>query len=459
MIALSKAEFSEDLQQILDLSFDQITITDGNGIFELVSKSAEEIFGIKESEIIGASAFDMEKIGVFDISISAEVIRQQKQMTIIQKTRSGRVLRVKGQPIFDKKGKIRRIINVSKDITETEALEKEISLLKKDLDWHKNQYKKFIYAKKNYDYKSKYMQQILNTILMVADKNVTILLQGETGTGKGYTAKQIHNLSNRKNEPFITVNCGAIPKELLESELFGYEKGAFTGANDKGKIGLLEAAGKGTLFLDEIGNMPLDLQIKILHVLDDFKFYHIGGVKEIDLNARVIAATNFNLREEVDKGNFREDLYYRLNVIPINIPPLRKRREDIIVLLNQFLEEYNKKYSYDKNFSARAFKVLLSYDYPGNIRELENTVERLVLTVHNDVIEEEDVRSNLRINNTIDYKDKVKIEPLEEAVERLEKEMLMLAKEKYKTTRAMAEVLGVNQSTISRKLSKYNLKI
>lgn len=202
-----------------------------------------------------------------------------------------------------------------------------------------------------------------------------VLLLGETGVGKGYIAKYIHERSNRKNEPFITINCAAIPEPLLESELFGYESGAFSGALKSGKKGLFELAGNGTIFLDEIGDMPLNLQVKLLHVLDQKKVIRVGGERPIDVKGRIIAATNKRLSECVDNGSFREDLYYRLNVLPVMIPPLRERVEDIPLLTNRFLNLFNKKYGLSKFISQSGYELLSNYNFPGNVRELSTSIK------------------------------------------------------------------------------------
>ena len=237
---------------------------------------------------------------------------------------------------------------------------------------------------------SKAMQYVYKSISLVAPTRTTILLRGESGTGKEVVAKTIHFNSDRKNKPFIAINCAAIPKDLIESELFGYEKGAFTGASGQ-KTGKFEQASGGTIFLDEIGDMPIDTQSKLLRVLQEKKIERIGGVKDIDVDVRIIAATNKNLEEEVKSGNFRLDLYYRLNVVPIYLPPLRKRKEDIPSLVEHYLEKFNKENSKNISVSDEVLQILLHCDWPGNVRELENCLERAALFAEESIIKKENI--------------------------------------------------------------------
>jgi transcriptional regulator with PAS, ATPase and Fis domain len=298
------------------------------------------------------------------------------------------------------------------------------------------------------------MKQIMDLIHHVSNLDATVLLLGETGVGKGFMANMIHSASKRKDMPFITINCGAIPENLLESELFGYEKGSFTGASKEGKKGLFEIAGKGTIFLDEIGDMPLNLQVKLLHVLDERKARRIGGCSSFKVNARVIAATNKNIKTLVKNEKFRADLFYRLNVVPITIPALRDRREDLLFLINMFLENINTKYGMKKAFSEEALKALYDYEYPGNIRELQNMIERLVINTVGDTIEGTKI---FEVIEPAQQNRKQEITPLKEAVEELERNLLLSAFQKYKTTRKVAEALKIDQSTVVKKAKKFKL--
>lgn len=450
----------EELKIAIDMSIDQITIADGNGVFTKIYKSCEDFFGAKEEEILGKSGFEMEQAGVFDVSATAEVVRRKQKVRFIQRTKSNKTLLVIGTPIFDENNNLIKIINISYDITEKKALEKQLRETESTLQWYKNevflrsQKTNFILAE------SENMVKINELLKSFAYKDILIMLLGETGVGKNYTAQYIHKISPRNKEPFITINCGAIPEQLLESELFGYEKGSFTGALNSGKEGLLQVVGNGTLFLDEIAELSLGLQVKLLSVLDEKKFRRIGGREELELKARVIVATNRDLAQCVREGTFREDLYYRINILPIEIPALMERKEDIPGLIDTFLKIYNEKYETEKRISASAYEELLLYRYPGNVRELKNIIERLIILSNDSEISAYDVCRVLKYNQTplkSETKNEIKIVPLKEGVANYEKQLLIEVAKKYKSTREQAKVLGVDQSTIVKKRQKYLL--
>lgn len=310
-----------------------------------------------------------------------------------------------------------------------------------------------------YVFASPEIQKVLDNTLKVAAYDCTVLITGESGVGKEIFAKLIHKSSDRNYLPSIKINCGSIPKNLLESELFGYEKGAFTGADKNGKIGFFEIANGGTLFLDEIGELPIELQVKLLRAIQEKEIYRVGGINPIKVDVRILAATNKNLLELISEGKFREDLYYRLNVFPIEIPPLRERTNDIVPLIINFTKHYNHKFKLNKIFDENALNYLLNYSWPGNIRELENLVQRLLISVDNNLITILDVARNIKTtdknedNTFIDFENS----SLQEILDNKEREILKMAKEKYKTTRKISRILGLSQSTLVRKLNKYNL--
>jgi PAS domain S-box-containing protein len=450
----------EEFESILNLSYDGITVADGNGIFMQVSNSWTELSGVQQSDIVGKSASFLEKNGLFDISVTSEVLKAKKLVTLTQKVAGKKIVLVTGIPIFDQeKKKIEKIINISKDITETKKLTAALSSLQNELGWYKKELHNRTRTSMENDHRLHNSHAINKTIDMVhrvADLPVTVLLLGETGVGKGFMAKRIHSSSKRKLQPFVNINCGAIPENLVESELFGYEKGAFTGASKEGKKGLFEVANNGTIFLDEISEMPLSMQVKLLHVLDEKSARRIGGSSSYNVNARVIAATNKELKDLVVKGEFREDLFYRLNIVPIKIPPLRERKEDIFPLTQTFLENMNLKYETNKELSEDAMKRLYDYYYPGNIRELQNIIERLVIITYEDTIDQAAILEVIEPSNTMTIFDR-EIVPLKEAVEQLERSILITAFNKYKTTRKVAEVLQIDQSTVVKKTKKLKI--
>lgn len=441
---------------VLDLTRMQVTVADGKGVFRFINKACEEYFGVKEEDMINHSGFELEKNGVFDISATAEVVRTNERVRFIQKTGSGKILLVTGYPIYNQQGERISIINISADITETETLKKELEESQNLLSWYKNEVRLREYSDTQiHSTNNPKMLKIYETLRRVANTDILITFLGKTGVGKSYLANYVHNISERKDDSFITINCSAIPENLLESELFGYVKGAFTGASNKGKIGIFELAKNGTVFLDEIGDLPMGLQAKLLYAIEEKKFMKIGDTKETIFNARLIVATNKDLVQMVDDGSFRDDLFYRLNVLPIDIPPLNERKEDLPQIIKRLEVEINEKYKTFKVFDESAYDSLMSYDYPGNLRELRNLIERSIITSVENIISGKNITPLLRKNTTNSNSVTDEIVPMRVAVERTEKKLLKLTKEKYGSTRKMAEVLELDQSTIVKKQKKY----
>lgn len=311
---------------------------------------------------------------------------------------------------------------------------------------------------KNIIAESPQMKKILQTIEHIRDADSSVMITGESGTGKEVIFKYICQTSHRKNQPIVKINCGAIPENLFESELFGYEDGAFTGARKKGKAGLFEMANHGTLFLDEISEMSLEMQVKLLRVIQEKEIFHVGGSQNIPVDVRIISATNQNLEEMVEQGKFRRDLFYRLNVIQLAIPPLRERQEDIIPLCYHFLDKFNKKYNKNKGLTVKAAQTLAHLDWPGNIRELENLVENIVVLEHDPVMRAKHLQDRYCKGVMLSGEVTVKgIIPYKEALSQMEMQLLENTRNQFGSTRKMAEALGVNQSTISRKLHQYHL--
>lgn len=456
----ASAPCCDELETIFDMAFDQITIADGNGVFLKVSKACAQNFGIPLDQIIGASAFDLEKQGIFDVSTTVTVLRTQQSVTLVQKTKGGRKLLVSGKPLFDSQGRLVRVINISRDITLEESLKEELHDAELLIQALRRQPPPSPGDEQALVGRSPAMQAAMETAMCVASLDTTVLLLGETGVGKGVFARKIHDSGRRRNEPFININCGAIPPALLESELFGYLPGAYTGAQSRGKEGLLVAAKKGTIFLDEISELPLELQVKLLHVLQDHTVTRLGGVEPTRIQARFIAAANKDLKKLVEEGKFRQDLYYRLNIVPIVIPPLRQRLGDIQLFTQYFARQINLRYGMHKEFSPQAIQLLESHDWPGNVRELENMVERLIVTTQSPVIGPEAVSRAL--GNSFSSSADAPLPPLApqslpQAVEELEERMLREALQSYHTTRRIGEALGIDQSTVSKKLKKYGL--
>ncbi len=445
----------KELETIIESSFDEIFVTDGKGYTLRVNKAAEINYGIHRNKIVGKHVSELEKEGYFNPSMTLKALEKKEKVTGIQKTNNGKELVVTSKPIIDDAGKISRVITNSRDITEFSNLKKQLKNSQQIIKTYQNIFTDIGIRNNDFISSDEIMNNILETVQKIANTDSTVLLEGESGVGKNMIAKKIHLMSARKNKPFVSVSCGAIPDNLIEAELFGYERGAFTGAKKSGQIGLVEVADGGTLFFDEIAEIPMYLQSKLLDFIQEKRFRRIGSNKYINVDTRIISATNKDLRKMVQQKLFREDLFYRLNVIPITIPPLRDRQQAISSLLNYFLNKYNIKYKYKKRLSPNVINLMQGYNWPGNIRELQNLIERLVVTSGKDVIEIDDLpdyvrsfRFNSASKETLNLK---------EAIKAVELEVLNKAMKQFSSTYEIAKVIGVNQSTVVRKMRKFNL--
>ncbi|MCI6992501.1 MAG: sigma 54-interacting transcriptional regulator [Clostridiales bacterium] len=456
---ISKAlELNRSMRKTL-MEYDQssLMISDGNGIVVFAGQETVDNCGHDKSWYIGRSIYDLEKQGVFYPSVTRMVLETGKEQVVIQKTAlADKHLVAIGVPVFDENGQIEQVLSITKDYTAQVNLSSIIAKMEFGMNITESKgdaLDEIITCNEK-------MIDIKNLIRLVAPTNSTVLILGETGTGKEVLAKAIHKMSKRSEKPFVVVSCGSLSPNIVESELFGYEAGSFTGANREGKKGLLESASGGTVFLDEIGELPLDQQVKLLHVLQEKSIVRVGGTEQIPLDIRVIAATNRDLREQIEKGNFREDLFYRLNVVSINIPSLSRRREDIPLFIKHFTKKFNEYHSTNKVISKNVMNLLSRHEWPGNVRELENLVERLIVTSPSNYIDAEDLPWEIPgitadESNTVTVKE---IAPLAEVIESAERQLLEMARYEYGTTSAMAEILEVNQSTVSRKMKTYGIK-
>ncbi len=447
--------------EMLNKLNDGIYITDELGTTIFVNDAFLNLSGLTRDQIIGKTVYDLRKIDILPNSCCAKVIETRGPVSTINHYYKGQRCLVSGSPIFDENGNLSKTIAVIRDVSELDVLMKTITK------------EKNLFIKSDYNMQTKEVNdtvEIINNVRMkniykkakkIANVDSTILILGETGVGKDFIATYIHNISNRKKGKFIKINCGAVPEHLLESEFFGYEEGAFTGAQKGGKKGLFEEANGGTLYLDEIGDMPYTLQVKLLSAINDRMFYQIGGIIPIEFNARIIAATNHDLQKLVEEKKFRADLYYRLNVVTLVIPPLRNRKEDIIPLTAQFLEYYNNKYGKNSYFTSNCLENFLIYEWPGNIRELKNIIERLVLMTDNAGIDTDLFREYLIVteNNTgltdLFLSDS---KTLKEKTEEYEKEIIESTLAVSKNMKEAALRLGIDISTLVRKKQKYCLR-
>ncbi len=447
-------ELRIDAFTIGDAVSDGICLVDSNGIVMAINKGYTDITGIEEKEILGKNIQELLDNECFNSAVSLMVIEQKKKISSLSTiNKNNKKVLITGNPFFNETGEVTQVLTVMRDLTELlklkdklEDIEKKSEKYLNELNYLRNKQR----ARVNLIGESLKMKQLKELVSYVAKTEATILITGETGCGKEVVSKEIHDRSNRKNKPYIKVNCAAIPDSLIESELFGYEKGAFTGAQNKEKLGMFELANGGTILLDEIGEMPLTLQSKLLRVLQEKEVMRVGGVRSIKLDVRVIASTNQILSELIKSGKFREDLFYRLNVVPIKIPPLRERKDDISILAYTFLERFNLKYGKEKSFDSMAISAFEQYDWPGNVRELQNVIERLLVVDDDMHITYTNITNIIGKNKrAVHFTDHTLT--LREAVDLLEKQMIEVALKNYGSTYKAAKVLGVTQPTVFRK--------
>jgi TyrR family helix-turn-helix protein/PAS domain S-box-containing protein len=430
----------------------------------MVNKSYERITAIKKEELLGRNMKELINPIWMKNSVVFLAIQERKPVSLPHTTREDKNIIVTGTPIFDKNGDVKEVVVNARDISEIYELREELQKAREmeklyfnnmsDANFKQGQSGNIVVV-------SRVIKDVFSLAHKVSNFDATVLVLGESGAGKEEIAKYIHNKSIRKDKPFVVINCGAIPEQLLESELFGYEKGAFTGASREGKMGLFEVAEGGTIFLDEIAEMSFNLQVKLLRVLENREINRVGSVKAIPIDVRVIAATNKDLESRIQSQEFREDLFYRLNVIQIKVPPLRDRIEDIAPLALHFLQLFNLKYGQTKKLTYDVIKELEEYNWAGNIRQLKNMVENMVVVSNNEYLQINDLpwhkKAQEPYKNQASIKLDMEIMPLEKAIEQVERNLLQKAREKYKSSRKIAQALQVDQSTVVRKMKKYGL--
>ncbi|OIK16530.1 Fis family transcriptional regulator [Bacillus sp. MUM 116] len=453
---ISKLELeNKELEAVFENSTEGIYITDCDGVTLKVNGTVERGLSQKKESLIGKNMKELLQEGIVNETMTFKVLAQGKMIHSAPTNQFNTLIKT-AVPIFNKTGEIKKVVTYIRNLSELNHLHQE---LKKALEMNER-YKEELEKLKNNTWwdpnvivESKLLINVYEMANRIANFDATVLVLGETGVGKDVLARHIYQASHRgaKGE-FIKINCGAIPQDLLESELFGYEAGSFTGADRRGKPGLFELADQGVLFLDEVGELPFALQVKLLRVLQDKQILRIGGTRPKSIDVRLIAATNRDLKEMVKKGEFREDLYYRLNVLPISIPPLRERKEDILPLVKSILKKVNEKYAISKEFDTSLENFFYSYKWPGNVRELSNLVERLIMTVPHKFITAADLPEEYKVRKVATSEITLK-----EAMENVELEILSQAVQKFKNTYEMAEKLGTSQATIVRRLKKYNL--
>lgn len=446
---------SFDWAEVFDAVHNDLVITDSKGVVIYANKATEKLYSVPRNELIGKTVDQLEQNKIFTPSITKKVLKDKKKQTLIQESKIGTKILVTANPIFHDNGEIKGVVSYSYDVTEMLHLKEYVNKMEEEMRRVRHELFELRHQTGMADgiiASSPVMKQVIHSVDKIADVAVSVLLTGESGVGKSAIAKYIHQHSNRKKAPLVEINCGTIPEALLESELFGYEPGSFSGARNQGKKGLVEEAEGGTLFLDEIGELPLPLQVKLLTLIQEKKFYRVGGTRPIQVNFRLIAATNVDLKQKVQEGKFRQDLFFRLSVVPIHIPPLRQRLQDIYVMIMDFTNRFKALYDKEKRFSEQAIEQMLKYDWPGNVRELEHMVERLVLTAEGPTIGIEDLPDVVAgSRNPLMLEGKT----LSEMMETYEAKIIQNAYAKCKSSPKLAEYLGISQPTAIRKIQKY----
>jgi PAS domain S-box-containing protein len=449
---------TKQIEAIIESSYDGIYVTDGQANTIMVNSAYEDMTGIKRDEVIGRNMRDLVKEGYFDQSVTLKVLETGKRATIRQKLRSGKEILVTGNPIYDDSGSnIIMVVTNDRDMTELIRLHEQVEHSMQIAMAYREKLQTMLESSsfgKDFVVASKSMFDVCSMVERVGKTDATILFYGETGVGKDRLVEEVHKISSRYDKGvLVKINCGAIPESLLESELFGYEAGAFTGAKKEGKIGLFELADEGTIFLDEVECLPLSLQPKLLRALQDFKIVRVGGTTPKKVDVRVVSATNMDLKEMVAKNQFRADLYYRLNVVSVVVPPLRERKEDIPPLVDFFINHFNQKYKKKKYIVKETMTLLMSYAWPGNVREMANVIERLSVVTDKMQIDPEDLPHEIRgdhVNLDIDREI-----PLKQYLDEKEIAFIKSAIQKFGSARKAAAVLKINHSTITRKLQRY----
>lgn len=455
-----------------------VVIFDENGKIEKMNSLCDEILPFKKEDVLGKTIYDMVDSGEVKDPIIVKMLEAKEKVYQNTVYPSGKIIAYTAIPIFDSNDKLKGGVLTGRDISRIANLDKRKQLEKEHDDEEEFQ------EPKEYVSVSKEMKKVKKLILRAAKSDSAIFVTGETGVGKEVVARYIHNNSSRREKPFIAVNCGAIPAELIESELFGYEEGAFSGAKKQGKAGIIELVDGGTLFLDEIGELPYDMQKKLLRVIQENEVIRVGGVTPKKIDVRYVSATNISIEELHDPKKFRQDLYFRLSVIPIRMPPLRNRKDDIIPLCNHFLGIFNEKYKKNVRISKGVSEIMLRNPWLGNVRELKNLVERLVVLSNQDIVgvDQFEIIMNLDsmeyvdefVKNTDvieDFNDKNrhnlsqnaitinKEMTLDEAIKCLEQIMIKDAVDKFGSIQKAARNIGIDPSTIHRKIKSGQIKL
>ncbi len=451
-------------REILDLFDEGIYLSDRAGNTLMVNSSYENLTCLPKDDFVGKKVQELAVNGTFSTIVNPEVVRTGKSVTTIQEVNNRRVV-LRGMPVFDEQGEVVLVVTFVRDITVFERLKNELIAQKDLLHSYQRQIAKFnpieVFQDDGMVAVSEASLDLLKEIEIIAPTDCPVMIQGETGVGKDVVARKIHKKSSRTDKPLIKVDCSSIPEGLMESELYGYTPGAFSGAHSKGKEGYLEEANKGTLFLDEIGDLPLPMQTKLLRVIQDKEIIRVGSTKILPIDIRIICASNRNLEDEVAKGNFRSDLFFRLKVAVLHIKPLRSRKDDILPLAKIFLSHFNTKYDKVLSFSSSAEELLFNYNWPGNVRELENMIHSAVVKTTKQVISDRDLLlhlskagQGLKAIASSHHCFEIGKRSLKEIMQRFEQELISEALSITGSLGKASELLEVDRSTLYRKIKQ-----
>ena len=456
----SYQQVRRELEAIFESSYDGLYITDGKANTLRVNSAYERITGLSAKALIGRNMRDLVQEKVFDYSSTLAVLKEKRPVTLVQNVKGQKEVMVTGSPIFDEDGNIAFVVTNVRDMTELNSLRADLAEARRissKMYEYFLEHKGLEHALDKIVVKSSKMIQSIKKAIKVAGTGTSVILYGESGVGKSMLADLIHQMSPRKDNPLVRINCGAIPESLIESELFGYDRGAFTGAAQGGKAGLMEAAHTGSLVLDEVAELSLAAQVKLLEVIENKTFTRLGSTRACRVDVRIIAATHQNLAERVKSGLFRRDLYYRLNGVPIEIPPLRERAEDIVPIAVNVLGKLNQAHGTRKKMSADVLDALRKYTYPGNIRELVHIVERMFTMSEKDAIDGSELPAEVRsVSPAIPHVGRGDM-TLEGALNAFEEHIIRDVLKRSATPQEAAQALGVHYSTLWRKLKKYRI--
>ncbi len=450
--------------QIIETMEEAVSISDPDGVILYLNKRHELITGIPSFELLGKSVHELVRRGLFDVVLNPDIMRNKQSETRVQELGNGRKVVLDGHPVFDENEEVALVVTYLRDITKLAEMREQMSSQQELLEaYQKLQSFDSALEKVPPVVQSKPMKRLYGQLGIIAETDATVLLLGETGVGKDVFARKLHRLSDRADKAFVKADCGSMPENLIETELFGYAPGTFSGGNKNGKIGLIETASGGTLFLDEIGELPLLMQTKLLRLLQDREIVRVGATTPQDVNVRIVAATNKSLEKEVEAGRFRSDLYYRLKVAVIDIPPLRKRKADILPMARLFLKSFCQKYQRDITFTQETEDSLLNHTWPGNVRELENLILGCVVTSKKNIIEVADLpfspTTEIRVS-TGDGLDGMKIsgKSMKNILDEVEKTIILNGMERVGNIAKLAKELNLDRTTVFRKLKKYGAR-